>query len=311
MNKERPITLALIGRGQWGQNYITTINALTNCQLPEEYIKTRDYMELFQHTDIQGIIIATPTSTHFDIAKECLMRNYNVLIEKPITKTLQEALGLQQITLDHSQVVVLVGHVLLYDQAYSELKHRFGMVGEIQSLRFVGLKSPIREDMIPLEDWLPHPIYLFIDLLGKEPQGIAAKQTGVDTFHVDLRFDGNILGSVDIGWTRPERKRELTLGGTRGVLTLNTSTDPKTLSFADGISHKQWNFSPHQSALALEVLEFVQCIAKDKKPKTGLAQGIEVMNIIEHAKQSLALGGKYVRITLPAFESFVQPGKYQ
>ena len=298
MDKKRAITtLALIGKGQWGKNYITTIHMLAHCQLPDEYIKTRDYPELFQHPEIQGIIIATPTIIHFEIAKECLLRSYNILIEKPVTKTLQEALELQNIHQEHPRIV-MVGHVLLYGAGYKELKKRLAIVGKIKNLHFTGLKSPVRDDMTPLEDWLPHPTYLFIDLLGKEPKEIAAKQTGDDTFHVELRFDENVLGTIDIGWTWPERKRELVVNGTDGLLMLDSNKQAKTLSFEGRTLQKQqWEISAAQSALALEVLEFVDCITTGKNPKTGLEQGVEIMRIVEQAKQSLTQNGKYVTIT--------------
>lgn len=298
MPKKQITTLSLIGRGQWGSNYISTIRTLPDCRLPDEYIKTRDYAELFQHPEIQGVIIATPTITHFAIARECLMRNHNLLIEKPITKTLSEALTLQSIHQDHPHTIVMVGHLLLYDPAYLELKKLLRMVGIIKNLSFTGLKSPVRRDMTPLEDWLPHPTYLFIDLLGREPKEVATKQTGDDTFHVDFHFDNNISGNVDIGWTWPERKREFVVSGTEGLLMLDSNKQKGVLSFEGRTSQKQqWEISADQSTLALEVSEFLKCITTGKKSKTGVVQGIQVMKIIECAKQSLVFDSKYVKIT--------------
>lgn len=285
--KENIVTLALIGKGAWGSNYITTINSLDCCQLPPEYIKTRDYPELFEHPNIGGIIIATPTSTHFTIANECILAGYNVLIEKPVTKTLDEALELGRILQEH-QSIVMVGHLLLYNPGYIELKKHLPVVGSITHLYFSGLKSPIRTDATPIEDWLPHPLYLFVDLIGQEPIEISAKQVSKDIFHVDVKFPNEIPASIDIGWTWPEKKRELIVRGTKGTLTLDSDQQVKTL-ILKGVNGQDQKFEipTSHSPLALEVLEFVECIKTGRKPKTGLDQGIAVMRIIEQANESL------------------------
>ncbi len=72
--------LALIGNGKWGQNYVNTIRRLQQVDLPQKYIKTRSYPDLLTKSDIDGVIIASPTNTHFEIAMEFLSKGFNLLI---------------------------------------------------------------------------------------------------------------------------------------------------------------------------------------------------------------------------------------
>jgi len=85
MATKRPV-LALIGKGKWGQNYINTISGMSECILPPENIKTLNYPELFSYKGVDGVIIASPTVTHYPIAKACIEHGLNILIENRLLK---------------------------------------------------------------------------------------------------------------------------------------------------------------------------------------------------------------------------------
>lgn len=281
---ERKTILGLIGRGKWGQNYIKTIRELSSCELPESNIRTRDYPELFDKDDIDGVIIASPTDTHFEIARDLLIKNFNLLIEKPITKTYQQALDLQKLNKEH-KVTVVAGHIQIYDPAYVELKKSLGKIGKIQKMIFKGLQSPVRQDSTVIENWGPHPIYLFIDIAGRNPITTSAKSTTDDNIHLDFDFGDNLQGSADIGCLSPNKERELTIVGDKGSLTLDWSGPIKKLYFKnENGKKKNIAFDTVHSPLELEVLEFIDCIKTGRQPKTPLSQGVEVMKIIELLK---------------------------
>ena len=282
MGRERKITLALIGRGNWGQNYINTIKGLSECQLPQAYIKTRDYPELFEKEDLDGVIVATPISTHYKIAKEFLERGFNLLIEKPVTKTLKQALALSELSRIHNEVVVMVGHIQVYDPAYVEMKKHLDKIGKVRQLVYKGLQSTPRVDTTVLEDWGPHPIYLFLNLVGK-PISVDLEKTAADNLRLNFKFRDGVVGTADIGWTSKERKRELTIVGARGSLTLDGSSSDKQLYFIDINGNKtNIDFPSEKSPLAEEILEFLNCIRTGKNLKTPLSQGIEVLKIMDN-----------------------------
>lgn len=286
------IELALIGKGRWGQNYINTIASMEGVNLSPEHIKTRDYADLFDLKDkIAGVIIASPTDTHFSIARDFLMKGFNLLIEKPITRTYQEALELARLHQEHPGTVIMVGHIQIYDPGYQKLKASLAIIGDIQRMTFKGLQSPVRQDATVLENWGPHPIYLFVDLIGKNPTSVTARETINDNLHLDLDFEDQVVGKADIGSVSDEKKRELTVVGKEGSLTLDWSGPVKTLIFtANDGTQNNLSFPGDSSPLALEVLEFVDCIRIGRQPKTPLSQGVEVMKIIDTASLSLSYG---------------------
>lgn len=296
-DKLHPVNLALIGKGKWGQNYINTITGLSQCTLPLENIRTRDYPVLFDLPDIDGVIVATPTNTHFGIAQDLLRHGLTrLLIEKPITQTLEEAVKLQQMA-DELNANILVGHIQLYDPAYQELKRHLKQIGIIQKLTYKGLQSLTRTDATVLQDWGPHPIYLFMDLVKGEIKTVSAQSTSGDNLHLEFNFLDNILGVVDLGWTAPGRKRELTVIGDHGSLTLDGSTNPRQLYRVDAEGKRnEIDFPATSSALTQEVLAFINYIRDGKEPRSPLIEGIKVMEILNAAENSLNHSGENIKL---------------
>lgn len=283
------VNLALIGTGRWGKNYIKTIKLLKDyCELPDKYIRNRDYRKLFKYQDIDGIIIATPAATHFKIAHDCLERGCNLLIEKPLTTNYNEAKKLEAIN-RRQKATVLVGHLQLYDPAYLKMKQMLKKVGKIQRLIYQGLQSPVRTDTTVLWDWGPHPISLFLDLIGKEPLSVSAKNSSKDIVHIDLKFPNQISAEIDIGWTTPKKKRYLSIEGTNGLLVLDSSSETKKLYFVDTktLRKQALDFPTRHLPLELEISEFIRCIKSGKEPKTNLWQGVKIVKIIALVEKSL------------------------
>src|SRR2546425_5191 len=100
--------IGVIGCGYWGPNLIRNLTKVTGCKLvavadqrPErlEAVKhlnpgmsvTTAARELVESDSIDGIVIATPISTHFELAKACLTHGKHVLIEKPMTTNVADA----------------------------------------------------------------------------------------------------------------------------------------------------------------------------------------------------------------------------
>lgn len=289
--QERPITLGLIGAGHWGKNFLETTRNLPHIRikyvcaktqttldsLPSEYIKTTDYKDFFKFS-LDGVIIATPASTHLQIATEFLKKNYNLFIEKSVTATLHEAITLQELWNMYNKAVILVGHIQVYNPAYTQLKKEVPEIGNVKELTYTGLQSQPRTDVPVIKDWGPHPVSIFLDFTGTSPNTVFAQYTSSDNIHLELEFPNNIVGKADIGWTAPKRVRRFSVIGTGGSLVIDTA-------------------SPIQGStpLAEEIKEFAECIRSGCQPKTDLAQAVEIMKILELAQESANNGGRLLK----------------
>jgi len=287
----KQITLALVGRGHWGKTYQKTINEMTGFALPEKFIFGRDYkkrLKKINTADIDGVIIAATTSAHFEIASFLLENGFkNLLIEKPLTQTFQQAKKLDKLAKNTPDAKILVGHLMLYDPAWIAIKKSLKKLGNLSQINYAALKGPPIKEGTVLQDAGPHPIYLFMDIAGV-PKKITAKPKKFDNVELTLEFENGLLGVAELGTIYPERKRQIMIVGEKSQLILNEFVNPRQLQLINQRgNYKLLRFSTNKSPLELEILEFARMI-KDGKSSVPLASGMDVVKIIELAEESLS-----------------------
>ena len=116
------LEVAVVGCGHWGPNLARNFSQLPDsrvaaiCDLdwnkldralrlaPETRTST-DYREIIDHDAVNAVAIATPASTHFEIARECLLRGKHVFVEKPMCLTAVEAAALVDLARTRGRVL--------------------------------------------------------------------------------------------------------------------------------------------------------------------------------------------------------------
>ena len=294
----KQITLALVGRGHWGKTYQKTIDEMIGFALPEKFIFGRNYREEFRKINpakVGGVIIAATTSAHFEIAAFLLKQGFkNLLIEKPLTQTFQQAKSLDKLAKNIPDAKILVGHLMLYDPAWKVIKKEIKNLGKILQIKYTSLKGPPIKQGSVLQDAGPHPIYLFMDIAGV-PKKITAKPKQFDNVELTLEFENGLLGVAELGTIYPERKRQIMIVGEKGQLVLSEFINPRKLQLIDQKGNSEFlNFPVDKSPLELEILEFARMI-NGEKSRVPLSSGMEVVKIIELAEKSLS---KYKIISL-------------
>jgi len=299
------IKLALVGKGAWGKNYISTINSLSFCKLPKDYIRTFDYKELFPHKDIDGVIISSPTSTHFKIAKEFLEKGFNVLVEKPITANYEETQELFKIANDTREILE-VGHIYLYNPAYLKIKKIISQLGDIKYISSQRMDyGPVRQDISSLWDWAPHDISMSIDLFGELPKSVSAYGANFlqpntpfyDMCYIRLEFSNNKLVFINVGWLSPLKKREMVIVGEDKAIIFDDAASKKItyLENLKGDRRIKYPSFSKKSPLELEISNFVRLIKKDKSRKNS-EMGLNVVKVISACEKSIRQNGKSVYI---------------
>lgn len=268
MSKE----IALIGRGRWGQNYINTLHP--------DSVWGKNYKE--NQAWPAGVVIATPVSTHFEVARHVIQTGgQNLLIEKPLTATSTEAEKLRDLANQHG-THIMVGHLLLYDPAVQKM---FTLAESPTNIEFYGLQSPVLTDTSVLQDWGAHPLYMACHLFNSQPTEISAVNSQNDNVKLTVKFPNHRVASANIGWTSPERKRMVKVSGPKGTLLLDWSNGPKVLRLNDQVV----SFPSSPSPLEVEIAAFTHFI-KTRKTIAPLDRGIETVRLIETAEKSLQTG---------------------
>lgn len=310
------ITLALIGVGRWGKNYLSAAATLGNVEikyvcaqsqqkldsLPNKYIKTLSIKDLLENKKIDGFIIATPADTHFAIAKGFLALGKNLLIEKPLATSYNQALQLKKIW-QIKKPKILVGHLFLYNPAYQVFKKIFKSIKIVKSISFEGLSSPTRKDVSVIWDWGPHPISLLLDLVKHPISAVSATGSKnadsilYDTVDALIRFTNGIKASIQISWLGVQKVRKLTVEGEKDKLELNeTNTAHQKILLHQPNSPPQYPQYRSKSALTEELLEFVKAIQGHKKITSDIKMGVEVVKVLSAIERSAENGGELVNL---------------
>ena len=221
----KEINLGLIGAGKWGANYIRLIEGLDNVNILAIATKNNRYKntvsdnfqicnswkELCEMDSLDGLIIATPPSSHIKIATYAISNNLPVLIEKPLSLDNAEV-GVFYKNIIKKKAKVMVNFIHLYNPIYLEMKNQMKKMGMIKSIETKGGDwGPFRINTPPMWDWGCHDIAMCIDLLQEEPSMIhkeiiktkkpsmGSKLQVPQNIKIQLTFSNNIYANIRVG----------------------------------------------------------------------------------------------------------------
>lgn len=311
--------IAVVGCGHWGKNLVRNFSELgalaaaCDCNPHSiSYLKANysnikiynDFEELIKDSSINGIVIATPSGTHYKLAKQSLLAGKNVYVEKPLAKNLKEAEELQAIALD-SDLTLMVGHLLLYHPAVNKLKSLIAS-GELGTIQYVNsdrrnFTRDHRRDSNVMWDLAPHDFSMMTYLLSAEPEeitsvrGWSSNDDGiVDVAHIDLIFPNNIGGHIHNSWLDPQKQALLTVNGSKKTAVLNDTFKENKLEIYSrndegSITVEKPAYS-NDEPLRLECKHFLECIQHKQVPTTDGINGLQVVNYLEQCQEMLQAG---------------------
>ena len=284
--------------------------------------------ELLDRDLVDAVVIATPTSTHFRLASAALEHDLHVFVEKPLAKTAGECRQLIDMA-DERNRTLFVGHVFLYSAPLIKL-HELIESDELGSINYISSRrlnlGPVRKDVSALYDLAPHDISMMLYLLGQKPTSVICSGFGRitpgihDVCNLTMLFEGNRMGMIHVSWLDPRKERVLTVVGDKKTAVYDDLDQEKIRIFDKGIDRRVdatgdfadfqlacrygGSYSPfihEQEPLKLECAEFLRCIEEGDVPLTDGVNGLNVVEVLQAADQSLALGGQLVE-----FDSLLQ-----
>ena len=303
-----------MGAGRWGKNIIDTLRTLPDCKIV--YIEKRDYRRLVKKQGFDAVVVATPGSTHARVALPFIKRGLLVFIEKPMTTSLKDAKMLAEAA-KKSGSLVFVGHIQLYNPAYVKTKELIKKIGTIRFILGEGSNNgPYRDDMSAFWDHAPHDISMMLDILGKMPKNVEAwgvsllrPQSAIhDIAYAKLTFPNGIVGFIFNTWIFPEKRRRLVVVGKKSTVVFDHVAQKRVLFYENmgplvkesavirkepKISYPKYNTV---APLEAELRAFLEMVRTNKKPKTDVVEGLEVVRVLDAAEKSIRAGGKVIQI---------------
>ncbi len=346
-----PVSLGLIGCGHWGLNLFREASGSAGasvtaaCDIDSDRLhqlgKSHPGLSLFSSADellkkssADGVLIATPQATHYDLALAALQAGKHVYVEKLLGQTSTEAEELDLLA-RRKGLILMVGHVCAHDPLVEHLLDEVaaGTAGELLHIRAVrvalGRHQP---DANVVWDLAPHDLSILQRLTGGMPNEVAVHGKAfvgdaVEIASIRLAYDAGPVVDLCVSWLDPLKERRWNLLGTKGSLLLDWLDHEDPFFFQDGRAEMVQNghapeFIYHNgrrqalgssssvdSPLSRLCRHFIDCLVTGSSPITGGPEGTALLTVLEACDRSIAAGGSAMRVGLDSPANVVNPAQ--
>jgi predicted dehydrogenase len=326
------LNVAQIGVGYWGPNLLRNLVANRSCKVKtvvdllkerRDYVLglypsiqiTDDVDQVFQDTEIDGVVIATPVATHFDLAIKALEEGKHILVEKPLATSVAEVQQIGKLA-NQKNLVAMVGHTFLFNAAVRYVKQLIdsGEIGDVCYIYSQRLNlGRIRSDVDALWNFAPHDISIIQYWLG-DPQPLSVVRRGMayiqkdieDVVFMNIIYPNNIMANIHVSWLDPQRARSMTVVGSKKMVIYDDVAENKIAIYDKGIDrmavlgenmdydHPHFRAFNHRSGdvllpkidyrepLKVEIEHFFDCIQNGTKCLTGVDHAKKVVEILSN-----------------------------
>ncbi len=331
--------IAVVGLGYWGPQLVRNLTHLEQCSqvvacdLDETRVKAicqqypgvagaSGYEELLRDESLQGVVLATPVRTHAPLAAKALDAGVNVLVEKPLATSYEDAHSLIQ-TAEERGLLVMAGHTFLHSPPVQAVERLIaeGLIGKPLYAQSSRVNLGIHQsDVSVIWDLAPHDLSILLYWLKETPAAVSAMGKSVhgfgppDVAFVDLQFPSGCIANVHLSWLAPTKMRRTTLvGDKRMVVYEDTNAEEPVKLYDKGliapapqdygqfktsyrtgdvVSPKVGTWEP----LRAELDEFLGRISRGETPNGRENTALSVVATIEAAEKSLAESGRVVDV---------------
>ncbi|PMB04908.1 oxidoreductase [Fischerella thermalis CCMEE 5273] len=336
------INIGVIGYGYWGPNLVRNFVETPGAQVktvsdfkPELLAKvqarypniqvTTDCQDIFNDPKIDAVAIATPVSTHFDLALAALQAGKHLLVEKPMTVSSEQAMRLIQ-EAEKRNLVLMVDHTFVYTGAVRKMRDLVvtNVIGDIYYYDSVRVNLGLfQHDVNVIWDLAVHDLSIMDYILPSQPYAVSA--TGMshvpgepeNIAYLTLFFEGNLIAHIHVNWLAPVKIRRTLIGGSQRMIvyddlepsekvkiydkgiTVNGNTESLYQMLIGYRAGDMW--APHlevTEALRTEGLHFIKCIQTGDRPITDGQAGLRVVRILEAATESMKKQGQLVELNI-------------
>jgi predicted dehydrogenase len=338
------IGVAVVGYGYWGPNLVRNFwevpgaRLVSVCDMRVERLAgvqarypaveiTSSYDEVLKDERINVVAIATPVSSHYDLALRALQAGKHVFIEKPMTASAQQAERLLE-EADRRGLIIGVDHTFVYTGAVRKMQELVssGSLGDIYYYDSVRVNLGLfQHDVNVLWDLAVHDLSIMDYVIPH--RAVAVSATGVghvagepeNIAYLNVFFEDNVIAHIHANWLAPVKVRRTLVGGSRKMIVYDDLEPSEKIKVYDkgitvnnngnGNGDKRYQmlvgyrtgdmWAPQlemTEALGLELRQFIKCIEEKTTPTTDGQAGLRVVRILEAATRSLAERGRAIEL---------------
>ena len=187
---------------------------------------TTDFHDILDNPDITIVHIATPSQTHYELAKMALETGKNVIVEKPMTLRSYEAYHLVDLAKEKG-LLIDISHPMRFNRALQVASEMLNG-GELGKLFYIKVHWT-DQSSLPDEDIIfilgQNPLDILNLLLGAWPKdvsgvGKAYRNSGThnDVAYIFAEYPNGVFAHIELSWLNPNNVREVTIVGSEGSL---------------------------------------------------------------------------------------------
>jgi predicted dehydrogenase len=289
----------------------------------QDLVATDRFDDLVESPQIDAIVISTPVWSHYELAKNALLAGKHVFIEKPMASNSEQCRELISLA-EEKKLVILVGHTYIYSVPVRKIKEivdskEFGSLLYISSQRLnLGL---FQKDINVAWDLAPHDLSIILYIMDSFPLAVNCQgkahyhETIEDVTNISLTFAKSGFATIQSSWLDPNKVRRMAFVGKKQMILFDDNEPLEKIKIYDKrvevpphydtFAEFQYSYhygdmySPyisHVEPLKTECEHFLDCIRNGTEPLTSGKQGLQVVQILEAANESLKNGGARVEI---------------
>ncbi|NQT29933.1 MAG: Gfo/Idh/MocA family oxidoreductase [Candidatus Saganbacteria bacterium] len=307
MKKNRGLRIGVIGTGTMGKHharvsallldgaYLAAVSDIDEKKAQEIASKYegvcvfKDYKEMLALVD--AVVIVTPTDTHFEICGECLNAGKHVLVEKPFTKTSDQAQKLMELAAEKN-LVLAVGLIERFNPAFQEI------LKLIKKEKIIGINikrfSPFPEritDTNVIFDMMIHDLDLLYSMRHKdEVEGLKAegqkvKSDKLDKVSATIFFNSGIIAKVDADRVFGIKTRKISVATERAIVEADLLT--KRVYVRDLTHHiPSTHHVKDKDQLTEELMDFIGAIKTNSQPTVCAEDGFRALKLAEEVEKA-------------------------
>ncbi len=331
-------SIGIVGLGYWGPNRLRVLGELEAvtvpwlCDLDADRLKrfaprypeartTLEVEDVLSDPLVDAVLIATPASTHRELATAALRAGKHVFIEKPLAPSSDEALDIVALA-EREGRMLMCGHTFIYSPPVRRIKKLID-AGELGDLHFISSSrvnlGPYRSDVSVISDLGPHDFSILRHWLGVSPARVGAVGRAVigpgvaDVAFVDLGYADGLLAHVELSWLSPSKLRRTVIVGSRKMLVYEDGATEPVRIYDAGIEYQDpETFGQYQLSyrtgdivslriepaepIKEELADFVHSIRTGEPPMSDNDLAVDVIRTVEAAERSMADQGVPVAV---------------
>jgi len=330
--------VAVVGLGYWGPNLVRVLFDRSDvevrwiCDTDQRRLDrltrryptvqaTQSFEEVLDDPHLDGIVLATPVHTHYELSRQAMEAGKHVFVEKPLAPSTAQATELIDFA-TQAELVLMCGHTFLYSPPVRAVKDLIDD-GELGDLYFVSASRVNlglhQRDVSVVWDLGPHDFSILLYWLGCPPSAIRA--TGRDSIvpgiadvaFVTMEFDSGLIANVELSWLAPSKLRRTVIVGSKKMVVYEDGGPEPIKIYDRGVEYQdpetfgEYHLSyrsgdiltpnlPNHEPLSLQAGAFIRAISTGELPEYGLALARDVVRLAEAADRSLDQGGVQVEL---------------